>query len=87
MKNYSEYIIAELREGGIEIEYDGFLKNLHPTLTFFVVCHIDTSHEGGKQVVVEMPPLSEKMVMSHSCGPTLENEFSFEITGIYTEKP
>ncbi|TAE12368.1 MAG: hypothetical protein EAZ95_12530 [Bacteroidetes bacterium] len=89
MHDYSEYIIAELRDGGIDIEYDGFLKNLHPTLTFFVVCHVETSYVGGrgKQIVVEMPPLSEKMVMSHSCGPTLENEFSFEITGIYTEKP
>lgn len=87
MNDYSEYIIAELRTADLEIEYDGFLKNLHPTMTFFVVCHIDTNYEGGKQIVVEMPPMSEKMVISHSCGPSIDNEFYFEIIGIYTEKP
>jgi hypothetical protein len=85
--DYTSFIVAEIRDGGIEIEYDGFLKNLHPSLTLFVVCHIDTNYVGGREVVIEMPPLSEKMVMSHSCGPSIENEFSFEVVGIYTEKP
>ncbi len=80
--NYSQYIIKELRDGGIEIEYDGFLKNLHSTMTFFVICSIKTNYTEDTKIRVEMPPLSEKMVMSHNCGPVLENENDFEILEI-----
>ncbi len=85
--DYSQYIIKELREGGIEIEYDGFLKNVHPTLTFFVICSIQTNTSVDTKTIVEMPPMSEKMIMSHNCGPVLENESDFEIVGIYLESP
>lgn len=83
MMEHDKYIIKELREGAIDIEYDGFLKNTHPATAFWVVCNIDTQYATGKQIVVEMPPLSEKMVMSHHCGPVLENEYDFEILGIF----
>ena len=87
MEDYTNYLVKELRDGSIDIEYDGFLKNLHPTLTFFVECKIETNSTTYKDILVEIPPLSEKMVMSHSCGPVLENEIDFEILKVHLHKP
>ncbi|MDX1960110.1 MAG: hypothetical protein SFU98_16195 [Leptospiraceae bacterium] len=79
------YIVKELRDRSI-VEYDGLLKNLHPTLTFFVECKIETNSTSYKYLLVEIPPLSEKMVMSHNSGPVLENEIDFEILKVYIHK-
>jgi hypothetical protein len=87
MEDYTKYIEKELRESGIEIEYDGYLKNSHPNISLYVKCKIDTNTDSAKMVIIEMPPLSEKMVMSHQCGPVLENEIDFEIIEIYTQNP
>jgi hypothetical protein len=86
MNYYTKYLLKELRDSNI-VEYDGFLKNLHPTLTFFVECAIETNTTVYKTIFVEIPPLTEKMVMSHNCGPVLENEIDFEIVKIYIKKP
>ncbi|MDX2049714.1 MAG: hypothetical protein SFT93_00845 [Rickettsiaceae bacterium] len=86
MEDYTEYLLKELRDSNM-VEYDGFLKNLHPTLTFFVECAIETNTTAYKSILVEIPPLSEKIIMSHNCGPVLENEIDFEIVKIHLQKP
>ena len=82
MGNYQNYLIKELRSEYLEIEYDGYLKNIHPSLTFRVHCKIDDSSPEGASKWFEVPPLSEIRVMSHSCGPCMENEFNFEVLEI-----
>ena len=88
MKTHVEiYIEKELRDGSIDIEYDGYLKNLHPTKTLYVQIKIITNTDQAKFETITLPPLSEKMVMSHNAGPVLENEFDFEILKVYARKP
>lgn len=87
MEDYTKYLLKELRDGSIYTEYDGFLKNLHTTMTFFVECRIETNMTQDEIIIVKIPPLTEKMIMSHNCGPVLENELDFEIIKIYTENP
>lgn len=87
MEDYSKYIKKELRDGSIDTEYDGYLKNLHPTKTFYVKCTIQKNISSDKVVVIKMPPLSKQIVISHNCGPVLENDLDFSIVRIYTKKP
>lgn len=86
MEDYTKYLLKELRDSNV-VEYDGFLKNLHPTLTFFVECAIEANTTVFKTILVEILPLSEKMVMCHNCVPVLENELDFEILKIHLQKP
>lgn len=87
MKDFSNYIIKELRDGGIDIEYDGYLKNIHPTKTFYIKCQIYRNFASDQIVLFKILPQSEKLVMSHNCGPVLENDLDFDIIKIYERKP
>lgn len=76
-----KYLEKSIRESGLEIEYDSFLKNIHPSHTLIVKCLIDDNSMGFVRTVI-LAPLEKKLVMSHSCGPTLFNEYGFEILEI-----
>ncbi len=84
--NLAQFITSSIRTGGLEIEYDGFIKNTHTTLTLFVKYRIDDD-SGGSTKIVELRPQEEKMVMSHSCGPIFSgNEYGFEVLEVKTER-
>ena len=85
MEDYQNYIEKYFIEDGVE--YEGFVKNTHPSQKLYVKCWIDNDY-GGYTRFYEVEPQGKTSIMFHNCGPIFpwENQYDFEILEI-SNKP
>ena len=85
MKNYDKYLEIYFVENGVE--YEGFVRNTHPSKKLYIKCWIDNQYEGYIRLH-EVEPQSNELIMFHNCGPMApwDNQFDFKIVEI-SDKP
>ena len=85
MEDYSSYIEKYFVEDGVE--YDGFVKNTHPSKKLYLKCWIDNQYEGYIEFH-EVEPQDKKLIMYHILGPMCpwDNQYDFKIVEI-SDKP
>jgi len=83
---YSSFVESYIRPIGSNIEFDGFVRNIHESFTLCVKCCIRDDY-GGYVKILELLPQKEKLVMQHRFAGLKDwNDFSFEVVEVMKQQ-